>query len=217
MRSLSAAVVVAVFVVACNRGGGAAVAAVAASDVAVAVADAPVAPRVRDDSTSLLFSFVDAGGRVVSVPTAAAVPEAARKRVLVVDLAQTPEQRQAHRFAFFADLSARGEGGEYPVVVVSRYDAAAGGAAAPVAAVEGSVVVYSAAWCGYCKKTKAWLKEHGVAFVDRDVEKTPGASAELSAKLKAAHIPGGGIPVVDWGGDLVVGFDVAAYQKLLGR
>lgn len=179
-------------------------------------ADAPALPVVRADATTLLFSFVDAAGRMQAVPGVNDVPEAVRRRVLVVDLAKTPEERQAHRYAFFADLTAPAADGTYPVVVVSRYDAAThktGPTALP--APDGSVVVYSAVWCGYCKKAKAWLTQNHVPFIERDVEKTPGAQAELSAKLKASGVAGGGIPVIDWGGSLVVGFDVPSLERLL--
>lgn len=171
---------------------------------------------VRAEATNLLFSFVDSTGRVQAVPSVADVPEAVRKRVLVVDLSKTPEQRQAHRYAWFADLTVANADGTYPVVVVSRYDGAtqkAGAASLPPP--DGSVVVYSAEWCGYCKKAKAWMSSKGVPFIERDVEKTPGAQQELQAKLKAAGVPGGGIPVVDWAGSIVVGFDVPAFEKLL--
>ncbi len=213
IRALLLAVVAAgvvVVVVGCNRAdAGPAV-------VAGTNADAADGPLVTDDSTNLLFSFVDDAGRMQAVPTVADVPEAVRGRVLVVDLGKTPEQRQAHRYAWFADLTARGADGRYPVVVVSRYDAATQHAgAAPLPPADGSVVVYSATWCGYCKKAKAWLTEKGVPYVERDVEATAGAQAELTAKLKAAGVPGGGIPVVDWGGSLVVGYDVAAFERLL--
>jgi len=183
---------------------------------AVDTDDAPALPVVRADATTLLFSFVDAAGRMQAVPGVNDVPEAVRRRVLVVDLAKTPEERQAHRYAFFADLTAPGADGTFPVVVVSRYDAAthkAGPTALP--APDGSVVVYSAVWCGYCKKAKAWLTQNQVPFIERDVEKTPGAQAELSAKLKASGVAGGGIPVIDWGGSLVVGFDVPSLERLL--
>jgi len=180
------------------------------------VLDAPPGPVVTDTSTSLLFSFVDSSGRVQAVPSVSAVPEAVRQRVLVVDLDKTPEQRQAHRYAWFADLTAKGADGSYPVVVVSRYDAATQiGGTATLPPAEGSVVVYSATWCGYCKKAKAWLTKNNVPFVERDVETTAGAQAELTAKLKASGVPGGGIPVVDWAGSLVVGYDVAAFERLL--
>ena len=188
-------------------------------DVAAAVAagDTPPLPVVTDSSSNLLFSFVDAAGRMISVPEVAAVPEPVRQRVLVVDLDKTPEQRQAHRYAFFADLTTKQADGSYAVVVVSRYDAAKGKGVAAVAALpppDGSVVVYSAVWCGYCKKAKAWLDDKGIPYLERDVEKTAGAAAELQQKLAQAGVPGGGIPVIDWAGTMIVGFDVAAMERL---
>ena len=100
--------------------------------------------------------------------------------------------------------------------MVSRYDAARGQTAPAMAPPpDGSVVVYSAVWCGFCKKAKAWLTEHDVPFIERDVEKTPGAQDELAGKLKAAGVPGGGVPVIDWAGTIVMGFDVAAMERLL--
>jgi glutaredoxin len=204
--------VVAVVLVGCTK--PAADGASSSNETAEAVA--PDGPVVRADATNLLFSFVDSAGRVQAVPAVADVPEAVRKRVLVVDLSKTPEQRQAHRYAWFADLTVANADGSYPVVVVSRYDGATqktGASSLPPP--DGSVVVYSAEWCGYCKKAKAWMTSKGVPFIERDVDKTPGAQQELQAKLKAAGVPGGGIPVVDWAGSIVVGFDVAAFEKLL--
>jgi len=175
----------------------------------------PPLPVVTKASTSLLFSFVDAAGRVMTVPTVDAVPEAVRGRVLVVDLEKTPEQRQAHRYAFFADLTDEATDGTYPVVVVSRYQAVGHASTAALPAPDGSVIVYSADWCGYCKKTMAWLRQNNVPFIERDVEKVAGAGAEVAAKLKAAGVPGGGIPVIDWGGTLVVGFQQDKLAALL--
>lgn len=175
----------------------------------------PPLPVVRDDGDNLLFSFVDAQGRVQAVSKVEQVPEPVRGRVLVVDLSKTPEERQAHRYAFFADLTVKKPDGTYAVSVVSRYDAARGQVQAPATPPpEGSVLVYSAVWCGFCKKAKAWLKDNDVPFIERDVEKTPGAQAELDQKLKAAGIPGGGVPVIDWAGTLVMGFDVDALKRL---
>ena len=145
------------------------------------------------------------------------MPDEVRSRVLVVDLGKSPAQRQAHKVAFFADLSAKRPDGTYPVTVVSRYDASRGEAAPSVLPTvpEGTVLLYSAVWCGYCKKAKRWLSERQVPFVERDVEKTPGAQAELSKKLKEAGIQGGGVPVLDWGGELVMGFNKGRMEQLL--
>jgi glutaredoxin len=173
-------------------------------------------PVVTDDATTLLFSFLDDQGRMVSAGKVSAVPESVRSRVLVVDLAKSAEERRAHELAFFTDLTARDESGRYPVTTVSRYDAAKGERAAvtlpPVPA--DAIVVYSAVWCVYCQKAKAWLTEQGIPFVERDVEKMPGASDELQAKLKAAGVQGGGIPVIDWKGTIVMGFDQARLKAL---
>jgi glutaredoxin len=186
---------------------------------ATAAGEAPM-PIVRPESENLLFSFLDPTGRVQAVPRVDAVPEPVRARVLVVDLSKTPEERQAHRYAFFADLTAPRPDGTYPVSVVSRYNAADASAAAPSGLAppqNGEVLVYSAVWCGFCKKAKAWLTAHDVAFIERDVEKTPGAQAELTEKLRKVGATGGGIPVIDWGGSLVMGFDEASLQRLLNE
>lgn len=176
----------------------------------------PPLPIVTDDAKDLLFSYVDARGRAQAASKISDVPEQVRGRVLVVDLSKTPEQRQAHRYAFFVDLTAQAPDGTYSVSVVSRYDAARGQVQAPMApAPEGSVVVYSAVWCGFCKKAKAWLNERGVPFIERDVEKMPGAQAELDAKLAAAGVSGGGVPVIDWAGTVVMGFDATRLERLL--
>jgi glutaredoxin len=188
----------------------------APSGAPVAVAPDALVPVVTDDATTLLFSFLDEQGRMVSAGSTRAVPAQVRSRVLVVDLSKTAEERRAHEVAFFTDLTAKDESGRYPVSTVSRYDAAKGERAtvhlAPLPA--GAVVVYSAVWCGYCQKAKAWLHEKGVPFVERDVEKMPGASDELQEKLKAAGVQGGGIPVIDWKGTLVMGFDKARLETL---
>jgi glutaredoxin len=183
-------------------------------------ADAPPPPVVTRKATSLLYSFVDATGRIHAVPTIDEVPDAVKPRVLVVDLAQSAADRQAHRFAYFVDLTTEHADGTFPVSVVSRYDASSPTAAAPSAlpaVPPGSVVVYSAVWCGYCKKAKAWLADNGVPYVERDVERQPGAQAELAAKLKAAGVQGGGIPVLDVNGALVMGFDVRRLTELLKK
>lgn len=177
--------------------------------------DVPV-PHVTTGRTDLLFSFVDARGEVRAVSSVVEVPESVRERVLVTDLSMTPEQRQAHRYAFFVDLRAPDADGSFPVTTVSRYNAARGEGLNVILppAEKGAVVVYSAEWCGFCKKAKRWLTEKNVPFIERDVERQPGASKELSAKLEAAGIRGGGVPVIDWGGQIIMGFDVAKMTEL---
>lgn len=187
-----------------------------APDGAAENVDVPL-PRVHEDNPSLLFSFMGPRGAVRTTARIAEVPPAVRERVLVVDVSMTPEERQAHRYNFFADLREPQPDGSYPVVAVSRYDASKGeglaSALPPIA--EGSVVVYSAEWCGFCKRAKAWLADHDVEYVERDVEKQPGVAEELERKLKQANLRGGGVPVIDWAGTVVLGFDQKRLQALL--
>ena len=72
-------------------------------------------------------------------------------------------------------------------------------------------IVYSAEWCGACKKTKAWLAEQGVAVEERDIDRDPRALAELVA------IAGkdAAIPVTVIGGKAVGGFDPAELRSAL--
>jgi glutaredoxin len=95
----------------------------------------------------------------------------------------------------------------------SRSSGAMGGAG-PASGSSG-VVIYTTAWCGFCKKAKAFLKQHKVAFVERDVEKDAGANEELAQKAARAGVRPGGVPVIDVRGELVIGFDQARLERLL--
>lgn len=74
-------------------------------------------------------------------------------------------------------------------------------------------VVYSAEWCGACRKTKAWLRQRGVAVEERDIDKDPRALAELVAI--AGKDPA--IPVTVIGGKAVGGFDPAELGSALAK
>jgi len=39
--------------------------------------------------------------------------------------------------------------------------------------------------CGTCERARQWLRQHGVAFVEKDIRATPPAVAELSAMQAA--------------------------------
>ena len=77
------------------------------------------------------------------------------------------------------------------------------------------VIVYKTDWCGVCKKLTAYLDRKGVEYVAKDIEKNPAAAGELQAKAKAKGIQTGSVPVIDVGGELMVGFDRARLEKLL--
>lgn len=75
---------------------------------------------------------------------------------------------------------------------------------APQAATRG-VTLYSAVWCGYCRKAKAWLAEHGVAYANVDIDAPGGAQALAQAG------GGTGIPVLVVDGRPIGGFSADAY------
>ena len=79
--------------------------------------------------------------------------------------------------------------------------------AAAATAPPSGVVLYSAAWCGYCKKAKAYLAARSVAYQDIDVDSPAGMAA-------FAGVGGGGIPVLVSQGQAVRGFSTQAYDAL---
>ncbi len=104
------------------------------------------------------------------------------------------------------------------LALLKAQEQAAAGTEAPnpvATASSGKVVIYSTAWCGYCKKAKAWLKKKGVDFIERDIEKDEGAAAELAEKATRAGVRPSGVPVIDARGTLILGYDEAAMEKAL--
>ena len=93
------------------------------------------------------------------------------------------------------------------VAVVTRTILAAREAAAqatiedPNAASTAQIKVYTTKWCPACRATRGWLKEHEIAYVDRDVESDPVAAAEFR-KLGSRTVP-----TFDIDGQVKAGFD----------
>jgi len=49
--------------------------------------------------------------------------------------------------------------------------------------------VYSAAWCGDCRRLERWLAEHGVVHTKVDIEAVEGAAERLEAETGKRAIP----------------------------
>lgn len=75
---------------------------------------------------------------------------------------------------------------------------------------DSNVTIYSATWCGFCHAAKQYLDKLGVKYTDRDVETDPAAGLEAVDKSGQR-----GIPVLDIGGDVIVGFDRPRIDKAL--
>lgn len=65
-----------------------------------------------------------------------------------------------------------------------------------------TVTIYSAPWCVFCHMAKEYLKGKNVAFKDVDIDQDRNAAYYIMNKTGQA-----GIPVLEIGGDVILGFD----------
>ncbi len=72
------------------------------------------------------------------------------------------------------------------------------------------VIVYSTPTCPYCVYAKDFFKGKGVQFEDVDVSKDRVRAMEMIEKSGQM-----GVPVIDIGGEIIVGFQPAVFEKLI--
>ena len=72
------------------------------------------------------------------------------------------------------------------------------------------VIVYSTQTCPYCDMAKDFLKKHGIEFTEYDVNENPEKAREMFAKTGQ-----NGVPVLDIGGKIIIGFDEEAIKEAL--
>ncbi|HLC85158.1 MAG TPA: glutaredoxin family protein [Candidatus Nanoarchaeia archaeon] len=72
------------------------------------------------------------------------------------------------------------------------------------------VTVYSTPTCQYCKMAKEWLKEHKIAFTEVNVADDEEARNKMIEK--SGEI---GVPQIEIGSKIIVGFDKEALEKEL--
>src|SRR5688572_11874768 len=107
--------------------------------------------------------------------------------------------------------------GMHPAPMPSAVDG--GGAAAPAPAAGGApvVTIYGTSWCGACRAARQYLTERKIPFADKDVERDANAARELAAKAAKMGVPTDRVPVIDVRGRLLLGFDKARIESLLGE
>jgi glutaredoxin len=94
--------------------------------------------------------------------------------------------------------------------------AAPAGSGAAVAT-RATVIIYGAEWCGACHDAARYLRQKGIPYVEKDVEKDPAAAREMQAKLAKNGLHAGSIPVIDVRGHVMVGFSAAQIDGALGQ
>lgn len=173
---------------------------------APADASLPELVRVTAGRTDLLFRYAK-GDTVETATKLDEVPVEAREAVQVVDLSRSPDERGAQGYVQVFDLRTPSADGTFPGKVVPRQDLEAALRKSAAPAPQAPVTIYTAAWCGVCKKAKQFMQSQGIAFVDKDIEKDPAAAAEIGRKAQAAGVPASGVPIFDVGGRILGGFD----------
>jgi glutaredoxin len=179
--------------------------------------------KVAGEAEGLLLVYYDESGAPHTAQKRSDVPEAQRAFVRVDSLEVAPEQRLDPAFMYVADLRKPGSDGSYAVRKVQREAFEASfqkAAAAEQVAANGKsddVIIYGASWCGACKQAARYLTQKGVAFVERDIEREPGARTEMLEKARAQGVSASGIPVIDVYGKLLGGFDPVAVDRLLAQ
>lgn len=179
--------------------------------------------EVRGDAEGLLLTWFDGEG-VHPAQSRNDIPAERRAQVRVESLDVPPDERLDPEMIYVADLRIEGSNG-YTVRVVQRSsfealiaDAHRAANPEPVATVaSGEVVIYGASWCNACRSTAAYLRSKNVAFIEKDIERDPGARAEMQRKAEAAGVNARGIPVIDFRGTILTGFDPGALDRLIAR
>jgi glutaredoxin 3 len=73
------------------------------------------------------------------------------------------------------------------------------------------VILFTTPTCTYCRSAKQYLRQSGVPFKDVDVSRDSAAARDMVRRSRQQ-----GVPVLDIGGKIVVGFDRPKIDHLLG-
>jgi glutaredoxin len=207
------------------------------------VAEAPV---TFSKDAPLLYTYVEPKGTFATTDKAEDVPENARRLVRVVDPSRSASNAPDTTKVYAVDLSELLSAGKAEGRLLSREAFETGalaqlppGESSPMAGPHGPpladdgapgidagvpapgaapvVVLYGTPWCGACKAAKQYLASRRIPFAYKDIENDPAAARELQAKAARMGIPTDRVPILDVRGRLLLGFDRARLEAMLGE
>lgn len=73
------------------------------------------------------------------------------------------------------------------------------------------VIIFTTPTCTYCNMAKKYFREKGIKFKDVDVSRDAAAARDMVRRSGQQ-----GVPVIDIGGKIIVGFDRPKIDKYLG-
>ncbi len=162
------------------------------ADAGNASGDAPAAGDASD-SGSVYYQYVDDSGSIRFVQSKAEVPAKHRAAAARIEL-----KKQRTGAAASAPATTTGS------------DVWKKAAEAPWERRREAVVMYTAPWCGVCRRAEAFFRREGVRFTAKDIEANAAYKRELVQKTGRSAVP-----VIEIGGERVVGFDQRRIERLL--
>jgi glutaredoxin len=188
-----------------------------------------------------LFTYAEPTGSFSTTDKPETVPAASRSIVRVIDpAAGAPQADDRIYVANLDELIAKGKTTAKPMSREAFETAAlaalpsgqssplAGHPAAPPPAAPAApaqnlppgtkpvVTIYGTSWCGACRAAREYMTAHKIPFADKDIERDPEAARELAEKAAKMGIPTDRVPILDVRGRLLLGFDRARVEALLG-
>ncbi|MFN2198941.1 MAG: glutaredoxin domain-containing protein [Anaerolineales bacterium] len=73
------------------------------------------------------------------------------------------------------------------------------------------VIIFTTPSCSYCRTAKRYLRQNSVPFKDVDVSRDTAAARDMVRRSGQQ-----GVPVIDIGGKIIVGFDRPKIDRYLG-
>ena len=73
------------------------------------------------------------------------------------------------------------------------------------------IIVFTTPSCPHCRSAKKYLRQRGIPFKDVDVSRDRAGARDMVRRSKQ-----NGVPVLDIGGKIVVGFNRAKIDSILG-